>query len=431
MNHTQFLTYGLLKLFVRDFNNGLSEEELLCSYHMKTTIFWAVQHNSIAHWCPQNLLSGFWVCFKLLLKWVYEGVCPNFFIPENNMFLNKVHGEAQKNLFTQLYGLYENGIAFLLQSPSISSYIMGVLCNPRVSVCTDEHTLISEVVLEEELFYEINGRNVFSPKDLQSCMDLLHIIEQLITSPLTQCEIIMLQRFTASTLQTSAFKLHNMYTNTLGGNKHMYIADKGSSYMLKLAKQFGCVTGLLYIAMYFYKICRHREALFVIEMTKVNLAQPGLMYARHVDPERYTEAVGGRSWSYKMRHAVADYIILHNNICYISELSPEQQSSSLKHRSLLLIPPYIVLHMLEFLCCRHVDPMRAQTALNDLQFLVQNDQGVLIHEKLRDISWEILGICQQVTGNHQAALYSYTQSLLQFPWNRIQSATRHRIQDLH
>ena len=40
MNHTQFLTYGLLKLFVKDINNGLSEnEKLLCSYHMKTAIF--------------------------------------------------------------------------------------------------------------------------------------------------------------------------------------------------------------------------------------------------------------------------------------------------------------------------------------------------------------------------------------------------------
>ena len=78
MNHTQFLTYGLLKLFVKQFNYGKSEgEKLLCSYHMKTAVFWSVQQNTIAHWCPKNLLAGFCVCFKLLLKWVYEGVCPS------------------------------------------------------------------------------------------------------------------------------------------------------------------------------------------------------------------------------------------------------------------------------------------------------------------------------------------------------------------
>nr|XP_022298622.1 uncharacterized protein LOC111107633 [Crassostrea virginica] len=433
MNHTQFLTYGLLKLFVKEFNRGKTEEEkLLCSYHMKTAVFWAIQRNTIDHWCPQNLLAGFWVCYKLLLKWVYEGVCPNFFIPENNMFLNKVHGVAQRNLFTQLNGLYEKGIAFLLQNPSISSYIMNVLCNSRLSVCTDEHTLISEVVLDLELFSEIDMSDfVPSNINLPTYIKYLSVVEQLIRSPLRQFQVPMLQKLTATVLQKSAFVLHEMYTNTSGGNKQMYIADKRSCYMLKLAAKFGPASDLLYIAMYFYQTSRHREALSVIDMTKVKLAQPGLMYRRHVDPERYTEAVGGRSWSYKMRHAVAYYIKLDNTICYINELTPEQQSSSLNHMYILHIPPYILLHMLEFFCSRHVDPVRVQAALDDLQVLVHNDQGVFVPVLLRSISWEILGICQQMTGNRTAALYSYRQSLRQDPLNKIDTATRHRIKDLH
>ena len=51
--------------------------------------------------------------------------------------------------------------------------------------------------------------------------------------------------------------------------------------------------------------------------------------------------------------------------------------------------------------------MRAQAALDDLQVLVHHDQDVFVNAHLRDISWEILGICQQTVGNHQAALYSY------------------------
>ena len=211
----------------------------------------------------------------------------------------------------------------------------------------------------------------------------------------------------------------------------MYIADKRSCYMLKLAAKFGCVSDLLYIAMYFYKTFRYRAALAVIEMSKVKLAQPGLIYIEHVDPERYTEAVGGRSWSYKMRHAVAYDIKLYNDVCYINELTPERQSSLRNDRKALNISPYILLHMLEFLCCRHVDPTKAQEAVVVLEFVVHLDQGVCVAVEPRDISWEILGICQQMTGNHQAALYSYTQSLRQKPWNKIHTATRHRIQDLY
>nr|XP_034317630.1 uncharacterized protein LOC117686567 [Crassostrea gigas] len=97
MNHCQFLTYGLLKLFLKEVINEQSEgtSQLLCSYHIKTAVFWTIQQNTLLKWCPQNLLVGFWACFKLLLKWVYEGICPNFFIPQNNLFLAKVYGSIK------------------------------------------------------------------------------------------------------------------------------------------------------------------------------------------------------------------------------------------------------------------------------------------------------------------------------------------------
>ena len=150
----------------------------------------------------------------------------------------------------------------------------------------------------------------------------------------------MLQRI----LQKSAFSLHNTYIHTSGVNKHnMYIADKRSCNMLKLAAKFGFVTDLLYIALYHYKT-------------------------------------------------------------FFSSYASDM----------------------------YVDPIRAQAALDDLQVLVHHDQGLLVPVKLGDISWEILGIYQQMTGNHQAALYSYRQSLsTQIPVNKIQAATRHRIQELH
>ncbi|XP_052708196.1 uncharacterized protein LOC128183281 [Crassostrea angulata] len=432
MNHTQFLTYGLLKLFLKEIiNEGLRDEDkLLCSYHMKTTVFWAIQQNALPRWCPQNLMDGFWVCFKLLLKWVYEGVCPNFFIPENNMFLSNIYGEAQKTLFTRLYRLYENGLALLLHSPSIRSYIINVLCNPRLVICTDEHTLISEVEVDENIFDEVYANDSIYTLDLHECEKNLHMVEQLLGLPLTQYHIVMLQKLTATILQRTAFTLHSMYTNT-GSNKQLYIVDKVACRFVKLAAKFGFVSDMLYIAMYYYKSFRYRDALSVIDTIKVKLAQPYLMYDSHVDRERYTEAVGSQSLSTKMRQAVAQNIKIVDEIFYINALIPEQQSSKQNNVFILFIPPHVLLYMLEFLCSRHVDTMRAQRTLDDLQVLVHHDQGQLVPVHLRDISWEILGICQQITGNLQAALYSYQQSLRQDPHNRIQTATRQRIQDLH
>ncbi|XP_034325102.2 uncharacterized protein [Magallana gigas] len=432
MSHCQFLTYGLLKLFLKEVLNQQSEEtnKLLCSYHMKTTVFWAIQQNTLPHWCPQNLLAGFWVCFKLLLKWVYKGICPNFFIPQNNMFLTKVYGSAQNRLFLQLHELYKKGLACLLQSSSIRSYIIHVLYNPRLSICTDESMIRSEVDFDMLIFATFSAVRI-SARSLYQTTKAIHVIEQFVESPMTHHQVVIIQRITAFILQSTSFLLiQNIHTNT-GVDKQMYIADKLSCHMLKLAAKFGCVSDMLYIAMYYYKTLRYREALSVIEMTKVKLAQPYLMYNERVDRERYTEAVGGQSWSTKMRQAVAGDIILDTTICYISELIPEQQSALQNRRPTLNIPVFVMLHFLEFLCYRQIDTTLSQAALDELQVLVHHDQGQYILYIDRDISWEILGICQQITGNLQAALYSYQQSLItQYPLQQIQTATQRRIQDI-
>ncbi|XP_061185637.1 uncharacterized protein LOC133193700 [Saccostrea echinata] len=376
MNHCQFLTYGLLKLFLKEsINDGLSDEDKsLCSYHMKTAVFWVIQQNILPQWHPQNILECFWICFKIILKWVYEGVCPNFFIPENNMFLSSIHGEAQKNLFIRLHELYEKGIVSLLHIPSIESKITSVLQNPRQSVGTDEHILISKVSFAIDLFNELHHIILPTPV-LHKCIRFFNAVEKLIILPLTQNQVLLLQRLTASILQKTAFMLYKLLTvfaplkinSSSVINKQVYMTNKTSSNMLKLAAKFGCISDMLYIAMFYYKTLRYKEALLAIEMTKVKLAKPNVMYVSH----------------------------LSNDI----------------------------------LCYRHVDPIRAQTTLDILQFLVHHDQGMYIEIHKRDISWQILGICQQVTGNHQAALYSYQQALRHTSHN-IQTAALMRIQEI-
>ncbi|XP_062607367.1 uncharacterized protein LOC134269160 [Saccostrea cucullata] len=438
MNQCQFLTYGLLKLFLKEsINHGLSDEDkLLCSYHMKTAVFWVIQQNKSPQWHPQNLMQCFWVCFKLILKWVYEGVCPNFFIPENNMFLGKIYGEAQNKLFFKLYKLYEKGLVSLLHIPSISYSATSIFHNLRLSVGM-KPMLISKVLFELDLFEELFTNHISKPY-LNTCMKFLNAVEKLMILPLTQYQVLMLQKLTSTILQRTAFIFSNIVTvfvqlrvNTSSVvNKQVYRANKRNRNMLKLAAKFGCISGMLYIAMFYYKALRYKEALSIIEMTKVKLSQPYVRYVKHLTKNAllnmFNESLGGLSWSKKLRDAVAWDIVLENRICYINELVPEQQSGLQCGYPILVIPIYVVLHMLEVLCYRHVDPVRAQSALDVLQNLVHNDQWKYMEPYQRDISWEILGICQQVTLNHEDALNSYLQSL-RHSSNNIQTATVMRL----
>ncbi|XP_062610518.1 uncharacterized protein LOC134272288 [Saccostrea cucullata] len=284
MNHSQFLTYGLLKLLLKEvINMGLSEEDkLLSSYHIKTAVFWVIQQNTLQQWCPQNLLECFWICFKLILKWVYEGVCPNFFIPQNNMFLSKVHGEAQYSLFNKLYGMYKKGLASFLHEHSIMKNHTNNPNNHNLSTLSDDYSPDSEIDFDKQVF------------------------------------------------------------------------------------------------------CRH-------SMPTLPILDLNHCMMDFIDKDSYMKAVGGQSLSTKMRKALAQDIQLDNKIYYISELIPEQQSALQNNKAHLYISPFVMLHMLEILCYRHVDTMRAIPALYELQTLVHYDQGLLTDLKDRDISWQILG----------------------------------------
>ena len=434
MNHTQFLTYGLLKLFLKEIiNKDLSEEEtVLSSYHMKTAVFWVIQQNTVPCWNPQNLLTGFWVCFKLLLKWVYEGVCPNFFIRENNMFIHKMHHGAQYTLFNKLYDLYEKGIMVVLECPSIGSYMMdnlySLVFNPNLSLRTN-HMLISEAAFDEGLFGEILKNDVLGhPEDKLRPTEYIKKVEKLLRVHLSKYQVLMLQRLTVSALHTTVFYLKSQCTDTLSGNRKMYIFDKLYCNMLKIAAKFGVISDMLFIAMHFYATCRYTKAISVLSATKVKLRKPGLIYYRNWDPESYTEAVGGQSWSTKMREAVASDVVLYSHIFYIPELTLEQEYSYKLKRETLCIPPFILLHMLEFLCYQHVDANKAFTALIDLQDVVFKDDRIPYF--LKDISWNIFGTCEQIYGNQFAALFCYIQSCLEVKQNRIHLASVKRMIDM-
>ena len=282
MNHTQFLTYGLLKLFLKEIiNKDLSEENtVLSSYHMKTAVFWVIQQNTIPCWNPQNLLTGFWVCFKLLLKWLYEGVCPNFFIPENNMFLHKMHYGAQYTLFNRLCDFYEKGIMVVLECPSIGLYIMDYLYslvfNPSLSLRTN-HMLISEAEFDEGLFVDILKNDVLvHSEDKVRPTEYIKKVEKLLRVPLSKYKVLMLQRLTVTALHTTVFHLKSQCTDTLSSNKKMYIFDKLYCNMLKIAAKFGVISDMLFIAMHFYSTCRYTEAIPFSVQLRSNLENLGL-----------------------------------------------------------------------------------------------------------------------------------------------------------
>ncbi|XP_056015545.1 uncharacterized protein LOC125674377 isoform X2 [Ostrea edulis] len=250
MNHTQFLCYGLLKIFLKEVISYNVEEPLLCSYFMKTTMFWIIQAGCI-RWCPQDLLNCFWTCFKYLIHCVYRGEFPNFFIPQNNMFLNKVVGHARTSLLEQLYQYYRMGVSCLLHSKTLRSILLPALSSPSFVLHSAEghYNAVEaiDLVVQREIF-----SLPFPWKEFTHCLLLLKSIDKLSRLSLSPYQTLTLQYATAGVLTQTAFVMVN--NDTCCTHRQVYTLDKTVCNMLKLVARVGSVTQSLYLALYYYRM---------------------------------------------------------------------------------------------------------------------------------------------------------------------------------
>lgn len=416
MNHFQFLCYGLLKIFLNEAINRCSEEDkILKSYHIKTAVFWVLQQKSLPECCPRNLLKYFKICLKLLIKWVDEGNCPNFFIPENNMFRNKIYGSIQQELLQKLHKLYEKTPWGILEiCPSLYECVSSSFTN---DIPTLTKTCTSLMIVD--LFVELEKINmpVILSGNLENYLRSLRKIEQYVGSNMSEIEIYVVKKATTVVLENIAFFLSSVITDI---NRSFYVLDKIACRALRLAAKFGNFSDMLFGAMYFYSTFRYQKALSILDIVRGVLTEEDTM---NTGIERYIETLAGNKSVFVVK--------LDNELYYIDELVIEQELEEYPW-GFLFIPSYVLLLMLEYLCQRHLDTKKATAALNKLFVVVHCDQGKYIFKDLQDISWQILGICQELSDELLGALKAYRKSLdcdkQTRVFNKLESASKVRIQ---
>jgi hypothetical protein len=129
-----------------------------------------------------------------------------------------------------------------------------------------------------------------------------------------------------------------------------------------------------------------------------------------------------------MKTAWVKDVKLNNEVHYIDELLLEQEASKQNGGPALGISPFVMTEMLLVLShYRLGNRSQYLQSLTDLQNLLLYDDGRYVPLIIRDLSWQILGICQHVVGDLHGALYSYRESLRQEQYNNIQTATENRI----
>ena len=87
--HNQLYVYHLLRLIKKDLLRRCETREEgwngISTYTFKTLMFWACEEKSDEFWRFECLSKSINELLLILIGWLIERRCPNYFIPENNM----------------------------------------------------------------------------------------------------------------------------------------------------------------------------------------------------------------------------------------------------------------------------------------------------------------------------------------------------------
>ena len=427
MNHTQFLCYGILKIFLKEaINTNKDVEGLLCSYYLKTAVFWEIM-DARQEWNPSTFLKCFWRCLKRLIQWVNEEFCPNFFIPENNMMMGKFNGTTKAALLHHLSTLYSEGYRCLLRCPSLHDTLSIIIHMPIImAVLPTEEDFTTKVLTDLETIKEMAdpGSNldmILTMKDVEQLNILMERCsneQQLLVLYAWKSKFLCYLYLLFVSKITEDKTLNNKTFTTL----HANILNSMQKYYVNPAYTNSV------IAVGMYKQGRYKVVIKAVDKIRAKLQNPHMMYPWTLDEYRYRAADGENTpLITMMRKVLASPIALRTN-SHLSELALEHQESAKQIGSnFIIFPPVIISNFLLFLSQFHMRcHEKATEALGDLFIIVHYDEGYHIQEILKAISWEILGICQEMMGDYQGAYQSFTTGLQQ-PDNFFRGATLMRL----
>ncbi|VDI02553.1 Hypothetical predicted protein [Mytilus galloprovincialis] len=407
-SHTQMLCYALFKILLKDIiSSEMQCKDLLCSYFLKTIMFWVSEEIQPLVWTPENLIPCFMRCFRRLIYCVNYSVCPHYFIPENNLFENKIEGLKRHILLINLNTLHVYGWRCIFFSPQLS--VFEISKNPNISF----------------IAYTYNIKNIAYSKGLS-------VMEPLFRSCQKEMRIRRYTRavYTLLCFQSTKIRRIHLYNMSLicrsipdalllisrRGNKNKYEQYKNCLSHLLRNIHHDSVSGWLLLASFLYRTQQFDKALELISYALAKCSLEKMYRGRnlsHINIELLSRASirkKGITYALKMLNVQMCYFSLES---FLIPTELQIEGCSNPHK----IPPVVYAHLLRFLCYYHLGKNRqCRESITDLQVTITH--GYFIEEKNRvhkAISYNCLGVALQLLGEIENATYAFRQSIELFP----------------
>ncbi|XP_076086500.1 uncharacterized protein LOC143057146 [Mytilus galloprovincialis] len=395
--HTQLLCYGLLKIILKDvIAKDYQCKDLLCSYFLKTIIFWISEELPLSVWKPNNLIHCFMRCFNRLVYCVEYSVCLHYFIPENNMFENKIEGRIRDVLLQKLNTLHSYGWRCILFSDQISNFDVSMWnfpIEPFTLYVNDVNKIVQSGILycANSSFKTYPDLNIFNTgvKHNISChqFSLKHLYAYYIS-----------QR---GSRQAQCLPLDGAFIN----NKYKYKQYKSYLSTLLTNVFHDAVSGWLMVASLFYKTKQYREALHIIRYS-LSKCTPDKLYKGLTLTDIHYQSLKllpfiKKNVVYLLKIMFIDLIGFNVN----STLIPDELEMEVRGIT-DLFPAIAYAYFLSFLCHYHINNVRqCQDSLEGLELVIA--ESYLIPNWNTKDAYILLGIALELHGDKESAQQAF------------------------
>jgi hypothetical protein len=404
MNYTQILCYALLKLSLKNIiDRNDKVKGLLCSYFMKTAVFWLAEEISTNTYQLQNLFHCYFLCLDKIITWVKCCYCPNYFIPEHNMFRGKINRSNSRLLLAILERL-RNG--------EREVFTVNTLFNSEV--------MLHESFVELELFiYNVIQNHV--EVDIEKGYTLLSFLKSLAMSHSTTILSEICTYYYARTSQMIVQKLPFPTTNI----PNMHVIRRYHKHLHDGTKS-DAVTGWLLYASFYYVLGQYKITLKIIDHV-LSRCTPNMIMIGAINYtidviKNYKQNVccSKITLNEKMRLATMGNVWYGAQSTLIPhELQLEAQEDK------FAVPPVVMSHFLRFLCYHHLNNIvNRQQSLRDLYLTIE--EKYFVSEYLLSDSITILGVCNEMVGDKEEA-YDCYDTALQCEYRICHTAAKRKV----
>ncbi|CAC5369762.1 unnamed protein product [Mytilus coruscus] len=364
-NHTQILCYALLKYTLKEAIHR-KIKGTMCSYFMKTVLFWMIEESQISEWQPCRLFECFQACIKRLMFFVQNNVLPNYFIPHNNLIEGKIDVQKKILLLSILKTFFTNGKHSLRQTQTFSSFFYQ-----------------SKAPLSSKL-----SRLKYSDVDL-TIYPLLHYLHGIgfggnntVVQPIYcimshgKCKLLKHICFIwFSKLCGSLLKHYSFINKTQLQDKSynkMFFSDYKKCLWYSLLGSFSdSYTGWLLLAEFFLQCKQHEKALKIIHLCQIKSSTDHQIISPDLKPSLRSKMLEkiGITFVQRYKHSCTDlfyltpktkpHLMFYHEDCHIQ--SPDSK--------MIIVNPQIRMYYLLFLCHHYIgnniEKWKALRLLND------------------------------------------------------------------